>query len=199
MTGAMIVLAAALLMWPMPGSGLTRIATTEPHAVTAARARGQPRWLRAAPRPDPFAVAAAYDVFAVCLLAGLPVGVAAAVAAQHSPAPLAGHLERAAELLGLGADPVQAWTPGGDVVDPHFQDLAMLARRASRAGSSLAEGVATLAESTRQEAQTQALARAERAGVTISGPLGLCFLPAFVCLGIVPVVIGLAGGMLGQW
>jgi hypothetical protein len=25
-------------------------------------------------------------------------------------------------------------------------------------------------------------------------PLGLCFLPAFVCLGVVPTVIGLAGG-----
>ncbi len=26
--------------------------------------------------------------------------------------------------------------------------------------------------------------------VLIAGPLGLCFLPAFVCLGIVPVVAG---------
>jgi len=25
-------------------------------------------------------------------------------------------------------------------------------------------------------------------------PLGLCFLPAFVCVGVVPIVIGLAGG-----
>jgi hypothetical protein len=29
--------------------------------------------------------------------------------------------------------------------------------------------------------------------VLITAPLGLCFLPAFVCLGIVPVVVGLAG------
>jgi hypothetical protein len=33
--------------------------------------------------------------------------------------------------------------------------------------------------------------------VLISGPLGLCFLPAFVCLGIVPVIAGLAGRVLG--
>ncbi len=38
---------------------------------------------------------------------------------------------------------------------------------------------------------------AERAGVLIAGPLGLCFLPAFLCLGIVPVVLGLAGRLLG--
>lgn len=32
----------------------------------------------------------------------------------------------------------------------------------------------------------------------IAGPLGLCYLPAFVCLGIVPVVAGLAGDVLGS-
>ena len=30
----------------------------------------------------------------------------------------------------------------------------------------------------------------------IAGPLGLCYLPAFLCLGIVPVVAGLAGDVL---
>jgi hypothetical protein len=34
--------------------------------------------------------------------------------------------------------------------------------------------------------------------VLISGPLGLCFLPAFIALGIVPVVIGLATTVLGN-
>ena len=41
-------------------------------------------------------------------------------------------------------------------------------------------------------------ARAERAGVLVTGPLGLCFLPAFLALGIVPVVVGLAGPLLEQ-
>ena len=41
-------------------------------------------------------------------------------------------------------------------------------------------------------------AAADRAGVLIAGPLGLCFLPAFVCLGIVPVVAGLAGDIFGS-
>ncbi len=36
-----------------------------------------------------------------------------------------------------------------------------------------------------------------RAGVLIAGPLGLCFLPAFVLLGVVPVVAGLAGEVFG--
>ncbi|CKN25284.1 alanine rich membrane protein [Mycobacterium tuberculosis] len=41
-----------------------------------------------------------------------------------------------------------------------------------------------------------AAAAAERAGVLIAGPLGLCFLPAFLCVGIVPLVVGLAGDVL---
>ena len=53
-----------------------------------------------------------------------------------------------------------------------------------------------LAGDLRAEAADGARARAERASVLIAGPLGLCFLPAFVCLGVVPVVAGLAGDVL---
>ncbi|GAA4741928.1 type II secretion system F family protein [Gordonia alkaliphila] len=204
MSAAIGLVALALLLWPGPGAALRRVVPCAPDGDQRSMFHGEPRWLgRRRSAPDPFAVAAGYDLFAVCLKAGLPVATAATVAAEHSPEPLGGALAHAAELLALGADPGQAWArdelTGGADPGEHFRELATLARRASRAGSSLADGVAALAEATREQAQTQALARAERAGVTISGPLGLCFLPAFVCLGIVPVVIGLASGMLGQW
>jgi pilus assembly protein TadC len=74
--------------------------------------------------------------------------------------------------------------------------LLRLARRSSVSGVALAEGVSTLATQCRQDAAHTAAAAAERAGVLIAGPLGLCFLPAFVCLGIIPVVAGLAGDVL---
>ena len=35
--------------------------------------------------------------------------------------------------------------------------------------------------------------RAQRAGIGVLAPLGLCFLPAFVCIGVVPIIVGLAG------
>ena len=38
---------------------------------------------------------------------------------------------------------------------------------------------------------------AQRASVVIAGPLGLWYLPTFLCLGIVAVVAGLAGDVLG--
>jgi hypothetical protein len=36
-----------------------------------------------------------------------------------------------------------------------------------------------------------------RAGVWVLAPLGLCFLPAFLCLGVVPLVLGIAADVFG--
>jgi hypothetical protein len=38
---------------------------------------------------------------------------------------------------------------------------------------------------------------ARAVAVRAAAPLGLCFLPAFVLLGVVPTVLGLARGVLG--
>ncbi|MGA3256827.1 MAG: type II secretion system F family protein, partial [Mycobacterium sp.] len=81
-------------------------------------------------------------------------------------------------------------------VDAQTDALLRLARRSASSGSALADGVADLADQSRDAAAHAATAAAERAGVLIAGPLGLCFLPAFVCLGIVPVVAGLAADVL---
>jgi pilus assembly protein TadC len=142
-------------------------------------------------------VASSLDVLAVCLEAGMAVSTAAAATAPSAPPRLAGVLRRAADLLALGADPAVAWavSPGG-AVDAQIDGLLRLARRSASSGAALAGGVAELADQCRHEAAHAAAAAAERAGVLIAGPLGLCFLPAFVCLGIVPVVAGLAGDVL---
>lgn len=130
----------------------------------------------------------------------MAVSTAAAATAPSAPPQLAAVLRRAADLLALGADPAVAWSIPADHVTgapgAHIDALLRLARRSASSGSALARGVAELADQSRQDAAHAATAAAERAGVLIAGPLGLCFLPAFVCLGIVPVVVGLAGDVL---
>jgi pilus assembly protein TadC len=143
--------------------------------------------------PDPLAVASSLDVLAVCLAAGMAVSAAAAATARSAPPLMARILCRAADLLALGADPGVAWSAPPDSVDPQIDALLRLARRSSVSGVALADAVSGLATQCRQDATHTAAAAAERAGVLIAGPLGLCFLPAFVCLGIVPVIAGLAG------
>lgn len=195
---ALVLLAvgAALWIWPPARWVLCRVVEPPPPV------RGEPRWLGVRRGDDDrFAVAATMDLFAVCLRAGLPVVTALRISHDAAPATLAARLERVADLLELGADPDQAWAVDvdGDIFSDTdgFDALATLARRSSRAGSALSDGLTELAADTRARANDDATAAAERAGVAISGPLGLCFLPAFVFLGIVPVVIGLATSMLG--
>ena len=147
-------------------------------------------------KPDPLAVAASLDLLGACLRAGLPVSAAITAMASTAPKPMADTLSRVADLLTLGADPDAAWSEAA--LDPDTEALASMARRSARSGSSLSSSMAELAERSRGDAEDLAAAAAERAGVLISGPLGLCFLPAFIALGIVPVVIGLATTVLGN-
>jgi pilus assembly protein TadC len=183
----------ALAMWIGPGPSVVRA-----RAWTPARAyRPRPQ---ASQGPDPLAVASSLDVLAACLTAGMAVSTAAAATAASAPPKLARVLSRAADLLALGADPSVAWSMSPDLpageVDTRTDALLRLARRSASSGAALADGVEDLADQSRQDAAHAATAAAERAGVLIAGPLGLCFLPAFVCLGIVPVVAGLAGDVL---
>lgn len=144
---------------------------------------------------DPLAVAAALDVFAACLASGMAVASAAAATVPSAPPSLAGVLGRAAELLAVGADAATAWSTH-DTTDRHVEALTRLARRSATSGAALAQGVVELAEQSRQDAGDTARAAGERASILIAGPLGLCYLPAFLCLGVVPVVMGLARDVL---
>lgn len=142
-------------------------------------------------RPDPLALAATWDLLAACLRAGLPVPAAVAAIAADLPPEAERALCATSDLLAMGADPVEAWAPAMSC--PHTAALARGARHTARSGTALADIVAALAATVRDSAVDAAEARAQRAGVLIAAPLGVCFLPAFICLGIAPVVAGLAG------
>ncbi|MCV6969604.1 type II secretion system F family protein [Mycobacterium bohemicum] len=193
MTAAAVLLAAAL--WIGPGPLLVRA-----RAGLSPRARPPKRGSGSGGAADPLGIASSLDVLAVCLEAGMAVPTAAAATARSAPLQLAALLCRAADLLALGADPAVAWSLPPDSragpADASIEALLRLARRSASSGAALAAGVAELANQCRHDAAHAAAAAAERAGVLIAGPLGLCFLPAFVCLGLVPVVAGLAGEVL---
>nr|WP_042198118.1 type II secretion system F family protein [Kibdelosporangium sp. MJ126-NF4]CEL23208.1 FIG054221: Possible conserved alanine rich membrane protein [Kibdelosporangium sp. MJ126-NF4]CTQ94371.1 FIG054221: Possible conserved alanine rich membrane protein [Kibdelosporangium sp. MJ126-NF4] len=142
------------------------------------------------PTVDPLRLATSWDLLAACLRAGLPVSEAVRVIADRVPGDGGKALRTTSGLLALGADAADAWRPAACV--PATAPLARGARRTARSGTELATVASALAKEVRVSANDLAEARAQRAGVLIAGPLGLCFLPAFVCLGIVPVVAGLA-------
>lgn len=196
MIWAAILLAAALLI----GTDRSRTRVHAREIRSGAQTSGRHS---AAPVVDPLATASTLEVLAACLRSGMAVSTAAAATAPSAPPHLARILHRASDLLALGADPASAWSgPAHDAhrarqrQDDHAEALLRLARRSASSGAALAQGVAELATQARDEAADAARAAAERASVLIAGPLGLCYLPAFLCLGIVPVVAGLAGDVL---
>jgi hypothetical protein len=146
---------------------------------------------------DPLRLASCWDLLAACLHGGLPVPVAVQAVAAEVPAKAADALRRTAELLALGADPVAAWEPA--LAEPLTAELARGARRSTRSGAALAAVAENLATGVRAGADDLAEARAQRTAVAVTGPLGLCFLPAFLCVGVVPVVIGLAARLMASW
>ncbi|MHA6779893.1 type II secretion system F family protein [Pseudonocardia saturnea] len=148
-------------------------------------------------RPDLAALATGWELLGVCLRAGLPVASAVAAAAGPLAGPGGSELRRVAGLLELGSDPADAWRAAEEI--PVLAVFARAAGRSAGTGAALAQVAAAEAARVRTELVDTAQARAQRAGVLITGPLGLCFLPAFLVLGIAPVVIGLAGQALARW
>ncbi len=212
MTGqavAMLAVAAALVVAPGPagprarlrqacGTGSAPLRTPAPlRALAPRRAPAGRLGARADGDGEPLALAGAWELLAACLRAGLPVPVAVRAVAEGLDAPAGPALQRTAELLALGADPAQAWQPALDCAAT--ARLARAAQRSGRSGTALAESLTRLAATVRAGAREQSEARAQRAGVLIAGPLGLCFLPAFLAVGVVPVVLGLAAGLQQQW
>jgi pilus assembly protein TadC len=133
------------------------------------------------------------DLLAVCLAAGVPVSAALLAVGTAAPGELGGALTRVAGLMRLGADAGRAWQGAPAVLEP----LARVLRRSEASGARAAPALHSLAADVRASARAETDAAVRRAGVTVLAPLGLCFLPAFVCLGVVPLVIGIAGDVLG--
>ncbi|GAA1651369.1 hypothetical protein GCM10009790_35540 [Georgenia ruanii] len=109
------------------------------------------------------------------------------------PHPVGPALRQAGAALVLGAPWAEAWqaapgwlAPLADALEPAWVDGAAPSPLLRRA-----------AEAVRADRQRQAQEAAARLGVRLVLPLGLCFLPAFVLLGIVPVVVAAGGGFLG--
>ncbi len=158
----------------------------------------------------------ALDLLAACLAGGAPLPAAVGAVAAAMPGPCGRRLARVAAALDVGSRPDEAWSallgpgPAGPTAasPPRSASRSPAAGeelaasvvralvRAAEGGAPVATAMTRLAEQSRDTARASGQAAAERAGVLAVAPLGLCFLPAFVLLGVVPVVAGLVGPLL---
>jgi pilus assembly protein TadC len=109
--------------------------------------------------------------------------------------PYAADLLAAALHAGLPTD--HAVRLVADAVDGPVGDrLASAVTRSAESGAALAAAFTRLADEQRAARADAVEAAARRAGVLVVLPLGLCFLPAFVFAGLVPVIVAVLGDVL---
>lgn len=135
------------------------------------------------------------DLVAACLSAGVPTDDALLAASSAVGNPLSEIVSTAVTSIRWGADPIRTWSTV-QAIDG-MRELAGALIRSAESGAPLAELLPQLANDAREMRQARIEARTRTAGVRLMAPLGLTFLPAFVLLGIVPVVASWATLMLG--
>ena len=148
------------------------------------------RWVRAGRRRPQVDIDAALCID--LLAAAMGCGAMPAAALRATASGLCGAageaLAEAATALSLGVDPDVVWDRVATAVPP-LRGAARACARAASSGAAVADELFRLAATARADAQVDRRRRLQRAGVWLVLPLGLCFLPAFVLVAVVPVVL----------
>ncbi len=127
------------------------------------------------------------------LRAGTSPGEAVRLTCAALPGAAAARLRAVAEQLTLGADPGRVWESLAS--DSELAPLGRCLARAHETGAPVVSAVDRLADELGALARTEVEQRARTVGVRAALPLGLCLLPAFLLVGIVPLVVGLLSGI----
>jgi Flp pilus assembly protein TadB len=133
------------------------------------------------------------QLLAAALETGSGVAEALALVCEACPGAAARALGAVPPRLALGLPPDQAWQPV--LHDPVLAPLARSLVRASRSGASVTHEVARLAEELAEQSRSAIEERARSVGVKAAVPLGLCLLPSFLLIGVVPLAVSLLGSL----
>ena len=80
---------------------------------------------------------------------------------------------------------------------PALAPLGRTLARSARTGEPVTEALERLGHELAARSRAEVEDEARRVGVRAAVPLGLCLLPAFLLVGVVPVVAGLVGALGG--
>lgn len=134
------------------------------------------------------------DLLAVAVSAALPLRAAVEVVAGAVGGAAGEALEGVAARVRLGEPESQAWAELEQ--EPALQAVAREISRTVSSGLGVAALLRDLAGEARRAAAAAALVKARQVGVRSVLPLMVCFLPAFVLLGIVPIFGGIISTVL---
>lgn len=134
------------------------------------------------------------DLLAVTLASGASPSSALTAVADAVEGPIAAELRSAVHGLRLGRDPARVWRELSS--RPGMAALGRAMARAVETGASVSDALHRLAEDLHALARLEGERKARSVGVRAAAPLGLCLLPAFVLLGVVPLVASTVSALL---
>ncbi|WP_375426624.1 type II secretion system F family protein [uncultured Friedmanniella sp.] len=129
----------------------------------------------------------ALELMAACLAVGTPPRAACGALIGAFDGPVAEDLQPVLLAVELGSTDTEAWTAlaGHPQLGPAAVDLA----RSVESGTQMVEALRTHARVAREHRRSALQQVARGVGVRSVLPLMLCFVPAFLLLGVVPTVV----------
>jgi hypothetical protein len=145
------------------------------------------------PTAAPDVVPVVVELLAGCLDAGLTMPDSLDAASVAGDQVTADACRAAAAALRRGAPAAEAWQTW--MVDPWLAPVAESTVRTTQSGASVADELRRVAARIRSRRHARLQQRVQQASIWVVVPLGLFFLPAFVLLSVVPIVLGLFSGL----
>ena len=142
-----------------------------------------------------FALPQALDLIQSCVKTGQPLRLATETVSQVMGPPVSRVLNAVTNAISVGMSDEQAWQilRGDPVAGPLARDLA----RSAAWGTAITDVLAQHSSDLRRTGAQKRLTSAKSVGVKSVLPLGLCYLPAFVLMGVVPVISAGVSGFFG--
>lgn len=134
------------------------------------------------------------DLMTAALAAGAAPTTALALVAATVDQPMADELRSWTTRLELGSDPVAVWSSMAR--HPQLGRLGTTLQRSAESGAPVAAALLRLSEDLRDRRRAAVEERVRQVEVKAAVPLGVCLLPSFVLVGVVPLVAGSVSGLL---
>lgn len=128
----------------------------------------------------------ALELMSACLAAGMPLRAAASAVAGCFEGPVADDLHQVLALVNLGTSDIEAWASLGS--SPEWRPTVVDLVRSVESGTMMVEVLVHHARDARRARSAAIEVRAKAVGVRSVLPLMVCFLPAFLLVGVIPTV-----------
>jgi len=180
---------AAYLWLPLPNGIMRERKSDKKHATP----KSDPLKTESSPASTSD-VLQALQVIQLGISSGMTIGDAVSYAQTHSPPPAAQDLERVLNTFRMGI-PLAKGLDEMAMQNPNWRSTTDTLVTALNAGSQIGDHFADVEFVLQSAIDTEKLKRIKSVAVKSVLPLGLCFLPAFVLLAVIPIVASLLIGI----